>query len=303
MSTLPRMRPVVSPVDAARARRHRFWILAGALAGLAIAVALSSYGFAYYILSAPARLGSALHPQLKPSGTISHPVGICGGVLLCLMFLYPLRKKWRWLRKKGKTKNWLDCHILMGLTAPALITFHSAFKLQGIAGAAYWVMLSVVVSGVIGRYLYRLIPRKLGAVEMSLGEIQQHCATLASELQTQKLLSERDLQPLSELPPIGEVRAMPLPKALAVIIRLDLRRTLLLLRLRFKARLHADSHDDLRRVLAAVSQHAALSKDALFLSKAHRLFHKWHVIHRPFSYSLVVFGILHIAVVMYLGYY
>lgn len=303
MSTAARLRPVVSPVDTARARRHRIWILAGALTGLAIAVALSSYGFAYYSLSTPARLGSPLHPQLKPSGTLGHPIGICATVLLCLMFLYPLRKKWKWLGKKGKTKNWLDCHILMGLTAPALLTFHSAFKLQGIAGAAYWVMMSVVVSGIIGRYLYRLIPRKLGAVEMSLAEIQQQCATLAGELQAQKLLSERDLQPLSELPPIGEVRAMPLLKALWVIVRLDLRRTLLMLRLRFTARLHADGHNDLRRVLAAVSQHAALSKNALFLSKAHRLFHKWHVIHRPFSYSMIIFGLLHIAVVMYLGFY
>jgi hypothetical protein len=297
------MRPVVSPADAARARRHHFWIVAGALVCLAIAVAFSAHGFAYYILPAPARLVSPLHPQLKPSGTLGHPVSIGASVLLCLMFLYPLRKKWKWLSKKGKTKNWLDYHILMGLTAPALITFHSAFKLQGIAGAAYWVMMSVVVSGIIGRYLYRLIPRKLGAVEMSLGEIEQHCASLASELQSQKLLSERDLQPLFELPPIGEVRAMPLPKALAVIIRLDVRRALLLLRLRFKASLHADGRDDLRRVLAAVSQHAVLSRDALFLSKAHRLFHKWHVVHRPFSYSLVVFGLLHIAVVTYLGYY
>jgi hypothetical protein len=297
------MRPAVSPADAARARRHHFWIVAGALAGLAIAVAFSAYGFTYYSLSAAARLASPLHPQLKPSGTLGHPVSIGASVLLCMMFLYPVRKKWKWLSKKGKTKNWLDYHILMGLTAPALITFHSAFKLQGIAGAAYWVMMSVVLSGVIGRYLYRLIPRKLGEVEMSLGEIQQYCTSLASELKSQSLLSERDLQPLFALPPIGEVRAMPLPKALAAIIRLDLRRTLLLLRLGFKARLHAARRDDLRRVLEAVNLHAALSKDALFLSKAHRLFHKWHIIHRPFSYSLVVFGILHIAVVMYLGFY
>jgi len=31
------------------------------------------------------------------------------------MYLYPLRKKWKWLSKKGKTKNWLDYHVLMGL--------------------------------------------------------------------------------------------------------------------------------------------------------------------------------------------
>jgi len=303
MSTTPRVRPVVSPAATAKSNRHQFWIVAGALAGFAMTIALSIHGFNYYILPAKARLTFPLHQQLKPSGTLGHPIAILGGVLLCLMFLYPLRKRWKWLSKKGKTKNWLDYHILMGLTAPVLITFHSAFKLQGIAGAAYWVMLSVVASGIIGRYLYRQIPRKLGAVEMSLGEIQQQCADLSRQLHSQNLLSERDLQPLLALPSIEEVRAMPLLKALAVIIGLDLRRAFLFPRLRRKARSMAAGREDFHQVLVAVKRQASLSKDALFLSKMHRIFHMWHVIHRPFSYSLVVFGLLHISVVMYLGFY
>src|ERR1035438_10318740 len=59
--------------------------------------------------------------SLKPSGMVGNALGIVGGVLLLLMYLYPLRKKWKWLSKKGKTKNWLDYHILMGLVGPVLI--------------------------------------------------------------------------------------------------------------------------------------------------------------------------------------
>jgi len=57
-----------------------------------------------------------------------------------------------------------------------LITFHSSFKLRGVAGYAYWSMIAVVLSGIVGRYLYGRIPRKLGAVEMSVDEAEQLCA-------------------------------------------------------------------------------------------------------------------------------
>jgi len=303
MSTIPKARPAVSPSDTAKAKRHKKWIVLCVLAGIGLAVALAIYGAGYYVLPAKDRLLSPLHRQLKPSGALGHPIGIGGGALLCLMFLYPLRKKWRWLSKHGKTKNWLDYHILMGLTIPVALTFHSALKLQGIAGAAYYVMLAVVASGIVGRYLYRRIPRKLGAVEMSLEEIQQQCAALARELHSQNLLAESDLQPLLALPSAAEVRGMSLPKALFVIIRLDLRRALIIPRLRRKARSTSAARDELRRVLRAAKRQASLSKDALFLSRIQRMFHLWHVVHRPFSYSLVVFGLLHITVVVYLGFY
>ena len=83
----------------------------GGAAGIAAAIALCVYGLSYYILSAGARVGSPKHAALRPSGSIGNALGIVGGVLLLLMYLYPLRKKWKWLSRKGKTKNWLDYHI------------------------------------------------------------------------------------------------------------------------------------------------------------------------------------------------
>ena len=40
-----------------------------------------------------------------------------------------------------------------------------------------------------------------------------------------------------------------------------------------------------------------------FLSKTQQLFHLWHVVHRPFSYSLAVLAIVHIGFVIALGYF
>ena len=303
MSAATVLRYTPAPAEVARRRRHRLAIMLGAAAGVVLAMALCVNGLTYYILSADARLASPKHAALKPSGSIGNALGIVGGVLLLLMYLYPLRKKWKWLSKKGKTKNWLDYHILMGLVGPVLITFHSSFKLQGVAGFAYWSMIAVVASGIVGRYLYNRIPRKLDAVEMSVDETEQICATLAEQIRAQNVLTEEELRPLLALPSLDQVRAMPLGKALVVIVALDVRRTWTLWRLRWKVGAHVAGHADVSRALRAIRKQAALSKDALFLGKVQRMFRLWHVIHRPFSYSLAIMATLHILVVVFLGYF
>ena len=191
MSSTTLARPRAAAPVSGKQRRHRFWMWSGAIAAIVATAALAVYGFDYYLLPAARRVQSAKHIPLKPSGWIGHGLGIVGGVMLLLMYLYPLRKRWKWLAKKGKTKHWLDYHILMGLVGPVLITFHSSFKLSGVAGFAYWSMIAVVASGIVGRYLYGRIPRKLGAVEMSVDEAGQLCADLALQIRAQNVLTEK----------------------------------------------------------------------------------------------------------------
>lgn len=303
MSAATAARYTPAPAEVARKRRHRRWIMLGSAAGITATIVLCVNGLTYYILSNDARVISPKHAALKPSGSVGNALGIVGAVLLMLMYLYPLRKKWKWLSKKGKTKNWLDYHILMGLVGPVLITFHSSFKLRGVAGAAYWSMIAVVASGIVGRYLYNRIPRKLDAVEMSVDEAGDLCAKLAEQIRAQNVLTEEELQPLLALPSLDEVRSMPLAKALMVIIALDVRRAWKLWWLRFKVGAHVADHAHVSQALAAIRKQAALSKDALFLAKVQQMFRLWHVIHRPFSYSLAIMATLHILVVVFLGYF
>jgi hypothetical protein len=303
MSAATVARHAPPPADAARKRRHRLWIQLGIAAAALATISLCVYGLSYYILSADARLLSPRHDALKPSGSIGNALGIVGGVLLLLMYLYPLRKKWKWLSMKGKTKNWLDYHILMGLVGPVLITFHSSFKMRGVAGFAYWTMIAVVLSGIMGRYLYGRIPRKLGVVEMSVDEAEQLCADLARQIRLQNVLTEKELEPLLALPSLDEVRAMPLGKALVVIVALDMRRAWTVWKLRWNVGVHVAGHEDVIGALTAIRKQAALSKDALFLGKVQQMFRLWHVVHRPFSYSLAIFATLHIMVVVFLGYF
>jgi len=285
-----------------RMRRHRLWMRLGAAAGIVVTVALAANGLRYYVLNSAERASSPLHEQLRPSGSIGDALGIAGAMILALVYLYPLRKRWKWLAKKGKTKNWLDYHILMGLFGPVLITFHSSFKLRGVAGLAWWSMIAVVASGIVGRYLYNRIPRRLGSIEMSLEEAEQSCASLAEQIHRQKLIPEEELRPLLDLPSREDVQGMPLARAFLAIVRFDLRRMRFLWRLKRHHTATVREHDDLLAVLSLVRRHAALSKDALFLDHMRRVFHLWHIVHRPFSYALLLMATLHVGVVLLFGF-
>lgn len=293
---------------------HRFRLRLAWLLAMVSVGAISVYGFSYYRLSLEARPLSPLHGLLKPSGSVGLRLGMAGFGLYCILFLYPLRKRVKWLGKIGKTRHWLDFHVLVGVLAPILITFHASFKLAGIAGVAYWIMIAVALSGFIGRYIYAQIPRSLNAVELNMSELAGQVTELAAQLARQHLFQAGDLASLLLVPGRDEVRAMALSEMLWTILRLDLARPFLIARLRRRVLrgwglittlggLLASNQADLETVITVVRRQAGLRVKMAFLDRTGQIFHLWHVIHRPFSYSFAVLVLIHVAVVLMMGYY
>jgi hypothetical protein len=198
------------------------------------------------------------------------------------------------------------------LTAPVLIAFHASFKFRGIAGVAFWIMLSVAISGVVGRYVYAQIPRSLTSAEVSLKELADAEEALTADLAEQSLLSAHDLSPLLHVPSPEQVGKLPMYHAILSMLVLDISRPFHIARLRIRvlgwrgalylAGLIRTPHQDLERAIRIARSKATLAKRIAFLSRSQQVFHLWHVIHRPFSYSFAVLALIHIAVVIALGY-
>jgi hypothetical protein len=66
--------------------------------------------------------------------------------------------------------------------------------------------------------------------------------------------------------------------------------------------LRASGNRALERAIDAARDEAALAKRILFLSRSQQVFHLWHVVHKPFSYSFAALALIHIFVVINLGY-
>ncbi len=112
--------------------------------------------------------------------------------------------------------------------------------------------------------------------------------------------------PLFRLPNGAAVHSISSVGVLWMAMRYDMTLPSQIRRLRRKAlgshRLSFGSRE-LENVIASVRKQASLSKKILLLAKTREIFHLWHVIHRPFSYSFAILAGIHIAVVLLFGYF
>jgi hypothetical protein len=295
-------------------RGHRLRLTVAYTLTVILIAGLIIYGFNYYDLDSASRPFSPKHALLRPSGVIGLKLGFLGVGMFLVIFLYPLRKRWPWLSRQGKARHWLDFHVLLGLAAPFIIALHSSFKFRGFAGMAFWIMLAVSISGVVGRYLYGQIPRSLSTAELSLKEAQEVRNHLAEHLERQKILPSAELQSLLRLPTADGVAQMPMLVALAYMMLLDVTRKFRVARLRRHALEFPEKlttlggflptrHMQLEQAIRTASEEATLGKRILFLSRSQQVFHLWHVVHKPFSYSFAVLALIHIGVVMMMGFF
>jgi hypothetical protein len=125
----------------------------------------------YYALPIAARVRSPFHPWLKPAGYIGQSAGLLALTIFLFLWLYPLRKKFRWLAFTGTIAKWLNVHVLTALALPLLVAVHAAWRFDGVIGLGFWSMMVVWASGIVGRYLYARIPRSKAGVELTMEEI------------------------------------------------------------------------------------------------------------------------------------
>lgn len=292
---------------------HRMRVMAAAIAAVLLVLSLAVYGSNYYILPIDQRPFSPKYELLRPSGSIGLKLGIFGTALFFVIFLYAFRKVIPWLGRLGTARHWMDFHVVAGLTAPIVIAFHASFKFRGIAGMAFWIMVAVALSGVIGRYLYAQIPRSRNAAEMTLTELKASESEFSEALLAQSVFSAGQLARSLHIPGSEHARDVGMLHAFGVMVAVDIT---MLFRIASLRRIHSGvgtwirsfggllptGNREVEQVVRLVRQKASLSKRVLFLSQAQRVFHLWHVIHRPFSYAFAVLALLHIAVVMGLGF-
>jgi hypothetical protein len=292
---------------------HRVRVTMAALASFLLLTGIGLYGLNYYTLPLEQRPYSVKHELLRPSGSIGLKLGYFGTLLFFIIFLYAFRKIIPWLGRFGTARHWMDFHVICGVTAPVVIAFHASFKFGGLAGIAFWIMLCVALSGIIGRYLYAQIPRSLNAADLSWKESHAEVQELSDALVGQSIYSAEQLNRVFAVPSAEHIRKIGTLSAIGEMIALDLRRPFQVASLRRAAAgpnrnirsiggLFSCGDPEVERVVQLARQKAALSKRVIFLDQTQKVFHLWHVIHRPFSYAFALLAIIHICVVSGLGF-
>jgi hypothetical protein len=283
-------------------RRTRPWASATRftiLAVLGAAVGLWWYGADYYLLAIDQRPVAPLHPQLGSAHSLGHGLGWMGIAMMVLLMVYSLRKRWRWVPWPGALGHWLSAHIFLGLMGPLLITFHSAFRVGGLVSISYWSMVITMLSGIFGRYVYVQIPSSVIGGHQILAELQAETDQLPPHLVG--LLDTRRHDLLKEDgawdPHSSGWRAI------GAMLLHDLQRPVRRWRLAGHLRAGTElSRSEIRQVVGLTLAREVMERRMAAAESMERVFHYWHVLHRPFVWIMFLIAALHIGVAWWLGY-
>jgi len=240
------------------------------LAALAVLIYV---GRSYYSLPIEERFFHPMYEMLKPSGYLGHGFGTMGTLLILIgLFSYMARKHLRIFWGWGLLKHWLEFHIFLCTLGTLLVVFHTTFKFGGIVSVGFWSLIIVWLSGLIGRFIYIQIPQTLEGQMLSLQDINEKIENL-----------EADLKEVYDLD-FSEIRALS---------SLKLRRYLKMRNLK---------NIDFKLIRQHSKEEKKLLKRMKRLEQMKLIFKKWHYAHLPFALIMLLIMVIHVSVVLYLGY-
>lgn len=241
---------------------------------------------------------------------VGYWIGVAGGVMMVLLFSYPLRKRFRFTQRWGKAKWWFLVHMLLGVGGPILILVHSTFQVRSLnASAAFYSMIIVALSGVVGRFIYSRVNRGLHGEQSDFRELQQRAGLHQREAHSRLAFAPAVEQRLKAF---GEREMTARPDFLACLRRVfwlpikqwwtfqicvkELREPLN----RLAARGGWDEKSLAKRQKLArklVRRYLNAAVRVAQFTAYERLFSLWHVAHIPFVYLLVISSIVHVVAV------
>ncbi len=246
----------------------------------------------------------------KAGDDIGYWLGVAGGVMMLLLFSYPLRKHFKFSRNWGRLKWWFLVHMVLGVGGPLLILLHSTFRVGSLnAAVALYSMLAVAASGVIGRFIYARVNRGLHGEKASLRDLQSRAGlveedarsrlSFAKEVEARLLAFER-----RELEAEGgwltyarQVFWLPVQQWLTYrrcVRDLHLSLRSLAQDQQWSQELLAKREQASRKLVSEYLH--AVTRVAQFTAYA-RLFSLWHIAHIPFVYLLVISAVVHVVAV------
>lgn len=231
-------------------------------------------------------------------------LGLVGGVMMLFALLYGLFKHVPALRAITGMKRWLQVHIFFGVVGPLLVVFHTTFQLGSLNGTiAFFAMVMVYLSGIIGRFLYSKIHYGLGGTKAKLGDVKESLVTSGRRIKSNRLdrFTESVMaHPASFIGAWWDLMAFGWrSRWLTFQLRRDMKRKLTSMAKR-EGWEQGKMHQHRKAFRQQLKNYMFMLRKVALFSVYERFFSFWRHAHVPLLYLLLFSGILHvIAVHMY----
>ena len=271
---------------------HRLYIGTMVMVIIATIIYLSYTGWSYYTLPLEERFYHPKYDWFKPAGAMGHGLGIVGTLLILFgVSIYIARKRYGFLEKYIRLKYLLEFHIFLCTLGPIMVLFHTSFKFGGIVSIAFWSMVAVVLSGVLGRFIYIQIPRTIEGRQLGLQEVNE----LQSQLQT-------NIQESIKLPEILQSEIQGLGQFTPLSISGKMKKRTVLNKLKSYLKTQNIPTIQQKHLTQLVKKEISISQRIKRLERMQKWFQYWHVAHLPFALIMLVIVVIHVIVTLALGY-
>ena len=282
---------------------HRIYIASFVLICTFTLIILGVNGYNYYKAPVEVRFFMKQNDLLKPSGLIGHGLGIFGSFFMIVgVATYMIRKRVKALFKFGYLKYWLEFHIFLCTLGPILILYHTAFKFGGIVAVSFWSMVAVVLSGVIGRFLYVQIPHTIQGQMIGMNELNSLSENLSQQLKVEFAIPEEVFTKIQEISSAYRYKRVKFTTGLSMILKDYIGIKNVLRRLKHELKLAGVLKPKRKEILQTAKSKLVISRRIGMLQTMQKLFGYWHVVHLPFALIMFIIMVVHIAVEVVFGY-
>jgi hypothetical protein len=282
---------------------HRFYIGSFFVLSIAATLYLAIIGYQYYSTSIEERFFLSQHITLKPSGTIGHGIGILGTLMMILgVAIYMIRKRIRSFTRLGGLKYWLEFHIFLCTLGPIFVLYHTAFKFGGIVVVSFWSMVAVVLSGVIGRFIYLQIPRSISGQELSGSDLNSMAIDIENKLKQEPIYNSGLLKEINSFLNPTSFTQLSFTSGLVFSITDRFKTRSLLNRLKSGLKSAGYDKSHIRQIIEIAKSKIVISRRIRLLRTMQKFFRYWHIFHLPFAIVMFAIMIVHVAVTITFGY-
>ncbi|MFI5347211.1 MAG: hypothetical protein ACHQ51_12630 [Elusimicrobiota bacterium] len=257
-------------------------------------------GRSYYLLAAAERPLHEAHERLRSSGTAGLPYGVIGYFLIILNLGYLIRRsyvRWEWM---GTLRDWMSMHVFTGIVGCALILLHSAFQPRSPLGSlAFYSLFIVLVTGLVGRYIYAHVPRSVQGQELELDDLRRQLEERRAALAARGI--GLDAAPAGPAPGAGAAAAPGLAAALSAMMEGDRQAARDYARLRAAILADPALAAEAKEILPLARRFVLESRWLVYYQELRDVMAGWRFFHRWFAIVMLIFALGHVLIATRMG--
>lgn len=234
----------------------------------------------------------------KPGIGLGYNLGLAGGIMMLTLLLYSFRKHVKFMQGLGKLKYWFRIHMILGVLGPTLVLFHTTFRLGSLnATVAFYCMLLVAGSGLIGKFVYTRIHKGLYGSRSNLKEAREELAGSTGEVKSKLHFFPKVEKKLEYFEYLALEKKRGFFAGIWFFLSFDVRRMMLAWQCKryiYKKLAPERMNDVAKEASTLVSQYLKQIQTVAQFKKFEQIFSAWHVLHLPFMYMMVATAIFHV---------